>query len=79
MVRVLLAALTSVFSGSALFAHEGHGHTAPGQGSTLWHYVTEPQHAWVFVALVVVAAAAALYRWSQRTAVIPSDDASKRS
>lgn len=76
MVRVLLAALTSVLSVSVLYAHEGHGHTAAGQGSTLWHYLTEPQHAWVFVALVVVAAAAGLYRWSQRTAVTTPDDAS---
>lgn len=59
-----------------LFAHEGHGHTAPGQGNALWHYVTEPQHAWVFAALVVVAAAAALYRWSQQNATAHVDDLS---
>lgn len=76
MFRVLFAALLSVLPGTLLFAHEGHGHTAPGQGSALWHYLTEPQHAWVFVSLVVVAAAGALYRWSQRTAVAPTDDLS---
>lgn len=76
MVRVCFATLMSVLPGTLLFAHEGHGHSAAGQGSTLWHYLTEPQHAWVFAALVVVAAAAALYKWSQRSATVHVDDQS---
>lgn len=76
MVRIGFATLLSVLPPTLLVAHEGHGHTAPGQGNSLWHYLTEPQHAWVFAALVVVAAAAALYRWTQRSAVNHSEDPS---
>ncbi|TWU10010.1 hypothetical protein [Allorhodopirellula heiligendammensis] len=76
MARVVYATLLSVLPATVLFAHEGHGHTAPGQGNSLWHYVTEPQHAWVLTALVVVAAAVALYRWSQRNVIASADDLS---
>jgi hypothetical protein len=24
--------------------HEGHGHGAPGDGETWWHYFSEPEH-----------------------------------
>jgi hypothetical protein len=65
MIQILAAHLSKI----SLFAHEGHGHTVTGDGNTLWHYVTEPQHAWVFAVLVVVAIAAVLIRKSSHGAV----------
>lgn len=60
-----LASLTA----SPLFAHAGHGHSS-AQGNSLWHYVSEPQHAWAFVAVIVVAVAAAMFsRLSRRSAL----------
>lgn len=51
MTRLIaVVALTFLLSGNVL-AHGGHGHSDPGQGISLWHYVTEPQHAWAFFAV----------------------------
>ncbi|TWT65196.1 hypothetical protein [Allorhodopirellula solitaria] len=76
MARILSATLLSIASATLVMAHEGHGHSAAGQGNSLWHYVTEPQHAWAYVAVIVVATAAMLFRWSQRNANSPADDLS---
>lgn len=47
------------------FGHEGHGHTAVGEGETVKHYLTEPIH--LVQVLVVVALASTIgwlgYRW----------------
>lgn len=41
-----------------LALHEGHGHGPPGDGETLWHYLTEAEHLpltiGTAVALVVI-------------------------
>ncbi len=47
-----------------LTLHEGHGHGAPGDGETLWHYLIEAEH-WPLtlgtaVALVVIVTLAVL-------------------
>ncbi len=76
MSRVVLASLLSVLPSTLLFAHEGHGHTEAGQGNSLWHYITEPQHAWVFAALVVAAAVLALVRWSAGNTAARAEDIS---
>ncbi len=65
MIQILAADFLKI----SLFAHEGHGHSVAGDGNTLWHYVSEPQHAWVFAALVVVVIVAVLLRKSSHGAV----------
>lgn len=47
--------------GGTAVGHEGHGHTPPGQGNSLWHYLSEPQHAWVFAAVLTVSVAMVLF------------------
>ncbi|MDP1564524.1 MAG: hypothetical protein Q8M16_24350 [Pirellulaceae bacterium] len=49
--------------------HEGHGHGAPGEGKTLWHYVTEAEHwpltAGTATAVILLAALGVLaIRWA---------------
>jgi len=62
MRRLLTATALTIFPTTQLFAHEGHGHTPAGQGNLLWHYVSEPQHSWVFATLIVLTATALAYR-----------------
>lgn len=68
---LLLAYLAT--SVSVALAHEGHGHTAVGEGNTAKHYLTEPLHLAQIVGLIAIAAIVAwlAYRW--RTARSPSN------
>lgn len=76
MTRLLMTTALAILPATLVMAHEGHGHGAAGQGNGFWHYLTEPQHAWVFVALVVVSAAVVGYRWLERTEAADAKDAS---
>lgn len=61
MTRLLTAVSAIFLSTGMAMAHEGHGHTASGQGNSVWHYLTEPQHAWVFAAVVTVGVGVMLF------------------
>ncbi|WP_146582205.1 hypothetical protein [Neorhodopirellula pilleata] len=49
-----------------VMGHEGHGHTPPGQGNSLWHYLSEPTHAWVFAAVITVSVGMVLFHKLQK-------------
>lgn len=57
--RDSVAALLVFFStGSTLWAHPGHGATAP---ETVTHYLIEPTHAWWLLLFAAIVAAGVLY------------------
>lgn len=49
----LLSILIIIINQTALFAHSGHGETA---GHSLLHYLTEPMHAVILGAVVLIIA-----------------------
>jgi hypothetical protein len=50
---------------SFVMAHEGHGHTAVGEGNSAKHYLTEPYHMAQLVGVIALAATLGLlaHRW----------------
>jgi len=57
-IGIMIAAIFSALTPSGVFAHPGHGQE--GQGYTLVHYLTEPQHFLLLFGAVV--AAVLIYR-----------------
>ncbi|MCM2373339.1 hypothetical protein [Aporhodopirellula aestuarii] len=76
MTRLLMTTALAILPATLVMAHKGHGHGAASQGNSFWHYLTEPQHAWVFAALVVLSVAVIGYRWLERTETSKAEDAS---
>ena len=57
--KILPAAiLIYIFNPTTLFAHPGHGDSA---GHSLLHYLTEPMHAMVFGAVVLMIAMSSIW------------------
>jgi len=57
--RMATVAVVWLIAGSSVFAHPGHGRG--GGDFSILHYLTEPEHLFVAIPMLLIVAAAAAY------------------